>query len=239
MHRRASSFWLALLLLFSTSAAWAETYFQSALKYIETGRETEARRALQREIAVRPRNLEARYDLAVLLERIGHDKQAAELYRENLRLGRHLPSVVNLSSFLRRHHKLNEAEALLRSATKKYRSEAVPWYLLAEIAAERHNLQSAEEDFRNALRADRKNGFAHLRYARFLAAEGRIKAAEKQARLSIQLLPDCAPCQRIAGDILMRAGEKRQALHAWQRSMALAPDVRLRDKILGALKGAR
>ena len=238
MLRRASNLWLALLFIFAP-AAHAETYFQSALKYIESGRETEARRALQREIAVRPRNLEARYDLAVLLERIGHDKQAAELYRENLRRGRHLPSLVNLAAFLRRHHQEEKAEALLHAATKQYRSEAVPWYLLAEIAVERRDARNAEKDFRNALRADRKNGFAHLRYARFLVAQGRLRAAIKHARRGIRLLPDCAPCQRIAGDILMQGGRKKEALHAWQRSMALSPRPALREKILKALEASR
>ncbi len=236
MRRHAGSFCLILLLLLPLSASYAETYFEAAQRLLANGQQTEARRALAREITIRPPNLEARYNLAVLLERIGHDAQAATLYRDNIHRGRHLPSVVNLAAYLRKQKQTEKAIALLMQATKKYRAEAVPWYLLADIAVQQKKLELAEKYYRKALKADRKNGFAHLRYGKFLAANGNIKQAVRHASTALNLLPQCAPCQRIGGDIFEQAGQHKQALKAWQRSMALEPDAALRKKILPALQ---
>ncbi|MDQ6987445.1 MAG: tetratricopeptide repeat protein [Mariprofundaceae bacterium] len=236
MRHRAGSFCLTLLLLLPASASYAETYFEAAQRLLANGQETEARRALNREITIRPRNLEARYNLAVLLERIGHNEQAAELYHDNIHRGRHLPSVVNLAAYLRKQKKTGQAIALLMQATKKIRGEAVPWYLLADIAAQQKKPAQAEKYYKKALKADRKNGFAHLRYAKFLAANGNIKQAVRHTSKALNLLPQCAPCQHIGGDIFTQAGKHKQALKAWQRSMALAPDAALRKKIMPALE---
>lgn len=235
MRRLASSLLLAAGIFFIPACGLAETHFQAAQRLLQSGNETEARRALELELAVRPRNLEARYDLAVLLERIGHGKRAAELYRRNIKLGRHLPSVVNLSAWLRSHGHNEQATKLLQKATRDFPAEAVPWYLLAGMAAQQGKKQQADTLYRKAIAADRKNGFAHLRYARFLAARGRQGDAVAQARTAVRLLPHCAPCLNIAGDILAGAGKRKQALALWQRSIALAPNTPLRHKILQAL----
>ncbi|MDQ6987346.1 MAG: tetratricopeptide repeat protein [Mariprofundaceae bacterium] len=236
MRRHAGSFCLTLLLLLPASASYAETYFEAAQHLLANGQETEARRALNREINIRPRNLEARYNLAVLLERIGHNAQAAELYHDNIHRGRHLPSVVNLAAYLRTQKQTGRAITLLMQATKKYRAEAVPWYLLADIAAQQKKPALAEEYYEKSLKADRKNGFAHLRYAKFLAANGNIKQAARHASTALNLLPRCAPCQHIGGDIFEQAGKHKQALKAWQKSMALEPNAALRKKIMPALQ---
>ncbi|MDX8391250.1 MAG: tetratricopeptide repeat protein [Mariprofundaceae bacterium] len=239
MHRRTSSLCLSLLLLLPASVGYAETHFEAAQYFLANGQETEARRALTREIASRPRNLEARYNLAVLLERIGHSEQAAELYRDNIHRGSHLPSVVNLTAYLRRQQHDKQATKLLIQTTKKIRSEAVPWYLLAEMAAQQKNRVQADKYYRKAIKADRKNGFAHLRYAKFLAKDGNIKQAYQHASKAVNLLPRCAPCQHIGGDIFEQSGKPKQALKAWQQSMALEPNAALRKKIMAHLQANR
>jgi len=236
LRRRAGSLWLILLLLLPAAASHAETYFESAQHLLENGQETEARRALSREIAVRPRNLEARYNLAILLERIGHATEASELYRDNIKRGRHLPSVVNLAAYLRKQHQNDAAIKLLFKATKTFPAEAVPWYVLAGMAEKRGANKKAENYYQQALKADAKNGFAHLRYGRFLSRQGKIKQAGRQISKALSLLPQCAPCLRIGGDILVQAGKQKQALKAWQRSIALEPNPNLRKKITTALR---
>jgi len=237
LRQRTSSLCL-LLLLSAATVSHAETYFEAAQRLLESGQETEARRALNREIAVRPRNLEARYDLAVLLERIGHPEKAAELYRDNIKRGRHLPSIVNLAAYLRKQGRRDEATALLLKATKKFRAEAVPWYILADMAEKQGNQKKAAEYYQKAIKADAKNGFAQLRYGRFLAKQNKLKQAEPHIILALSLLPQCAPCQRMGGDILARAGKQKSALKAWQRSAALEPDAKLSKKIFNALQTA-
>ncbi len=239
MRLHATRCFLAAFLLLFPAGSFAETYFESAQRMLQHGQDTEARRALELEIAKRPHNLDARYDLAVLLGRIGHDKEADALYRRNIKLGRHLPSIVNLSADLRRQGRTKEAIALLQKATHRFPAEAVPWYLLAEIAQQKGNDKQAESLYLSAIKADDRNGFAHLRYARFLAKNHRLAEAAKQAEKAVRLLPACAPCLRIAGDILHQAGNRKRALALWQKSIAIEPTASLRTKILQALNTSR
>lgn len=234
MPRHAGRWLLCACLSLIPISGCAETHFEAAQRLLEAGHDTEARRALELELSLRPGNLEARYDLAVLLERIGHGAEAAALYRNNLKRGRNLPSLVNLSAWLRSQGEHSAAEALLLKGTKDYPDEAVPWYLLAEMAQQAGNNGQAHEDYLQALRADNRNGYAHLRFARFLAASGDIDQAISQAATAVHLLPGCAPCLDIAGDIYARAGHRERALALWQKSIAIAPSATLRDKIVQA-----
>jgi len=217
----------------------ANTHLETARQHLFNGQESEARHALKLEINEHPDNLDARYNLAVLLERIGHGKEAVALYRENLGYHKHLPSLVNLSAWLRRQGETDEARKLLQQATQDYRSEAVPYYLLAEISQKNGKNDQAASLYRKAIKADEKNGFAHLRFARFLADTGDIDKAIAQANKAIQLLPRCASCLNIAGDILSQGGKDSQALALWQRSIAIAPNAELRAKIQQAIQAYR
>lgn len=224
--------YLPLLLFLCTPLhAAAETYFEAAQHFYESGQPTEARRALRKELQVRPGNLDARYDLAVLLQQAGHEEDAVKLYRENLEHGRHLPSTVNLSTIYLQHGQRNQAIRLLKAATKAFRHEAVPWYLLARIASQDGDLKLASSYYKRSLKADPLNGFAHIRYARFLASQGHIEAAIVHARRATKLLPECAECFKILGDIQTKKGAYRQALIAYQKSAALAPKRPLYERI--------
>ena len=217
----------------------ANTHLETARQHLFNGQESEARHALELEITDHPDNLDARYNLAVLLERVGHEEKAAALYRENLKHHRHLPSMVNLSAWLRRHGQSDEARQLLQQATQDYRSEAVPYYLLAEMSEQDGKNDQAASLYRKAIKVDKKNGYAHLRFAQFLADTKRIDEAVAQANKAVQLLPLCASCLNIAGDILSQGGKNSQALALWQRSIAIAPDVELRSKIQRAIQASR
>jgi len=233
---RAAKVILSACLCLVPAAAWAETHFEAAQRLLESGHETEARRALELELELRPNNLEARYNLAVLLARIGHRQEAVRLYRENMKRGRHLPSVVNLSAIYLKQGKRKEAVRLLQAASGTFRSEAVPWYLLAGIAEKEKQAKLADRYYRQSLKADRKNGFAHIRYARFLARHHRARAAAKHAASAVKLLPECAICFRISGDVFRQGGKKRQALIAYQKAAALAPDRDIRMDIIAMLE---
>jgi len=232
MLRISALLLITSLLLISPLSCLAETHFEAAERLLMAGQETQARRSLELELMARPRNLEARYNLAVLLDRIGHDADAAELYRENIKRGRHLPSVINLSAWLSAQHRPDEAKMLLLQASKDFHGEAVPWYLLADMAYAKGNEKKAYDYYQRALKADEKNAFANLRFARFLAATEHVDAALAQADKAVRLLPSCAPCLKMAGDIYASAGKNSIALALWQKSIAIAPDRQLRHKIL-------
>jgi len=221
------------------SGACANTHLETAQQHLFNGQEFKARHALELEIADHPDNLDARYNLAVLLERSGHEKEAATLYRKNLEHHKHLPSMVNLSAWLRRQGQSDEARQLLQQATRDYPSEAVPYYLQAEMSQQNGNNDQATSLYRKAIKIDKKNGYTHLRFARFLANTGDTDEAVVQANKAVRLLPLCASCLNIAGDILSQGGKDSQALALWQRSIAIAPDAQLRAKIQRAIQASR
>jgi len=232
---RGSRIFFLVCLCLIPAAAWAETHFEAAQRLLESGHETEARRALELELEVRPRNLEARYNLAVLLTRIGHKPAAIQLYRENIKHGKHLPTVVNLSALYRGQAKRKAATQLLKKATRTFRSEAVPWYLLASMAEREKHTPQADHDYRRALKADRKNGFAHIRYARFLAMHQHLKPAITHANRAVHLLPECAACFKIEGDIFRQNHAPKQALIAYQKAASLSPNRAIRLNIIAML----
>ena len=227
---------IGLCLFFLSENGLCGTPFEAAQEYYESGQETEARRALKQELRLRPDNLEARFNLAVLLTHISHHDESKNLYEENLKHGWHLPTVVNLSAVHEINSERSKARDLLLAATRHFRFEAVPFYLLAEMDAADGNIKQADTYFRKALKADVLNGFAHLRYARFLSAQKRHALALKHGQRAVKLLSECAPCWREFGDIQKKAGEPDQALVAYQRSAALNPDMGLRKRIIAALE---
>ena len=241
MFRRSADAGLALAMLLTGLAllapahGHAETWFEAAGRHWEAGNLVEARRMLEREIRVRPQNLDARYDLAVLLERMGHANEAARLYEENLKKGWHLPTVVNLSAIYRGRGETAKAKALLQQAARRFRHEAAPWYLLADMAEARGDAKTAEADYRKAIRADPLNGYARIRHARFLARHGHPAQAASEAEQALRLAPECAPCLVIAGDIWKRQGRLRRALAAYQKAEAIAPRRDTRKRIIETL----
>ncbi len=215
---------------------YAKSTYQQARQLIEQGRIPEARRALQSELRVNPGNVEARYDLAVLLEDIGQQADAKSLYEKNLSFYWHLPSLINLATLLERGGKTEQARHWLEKATRKIRHEAAPWYLLAAISEKKGHIRKAGTQYKKAIKADPLNGFAWLRLAEFqsrrqLADKG-IKFAEKAMRL----LPDCAPCWRSYGNIMRATGHSNKALAAYQRSLAIRPDSQTRQQLINVLR---
>jgi tetratricopeptide (TPR) repeat protein len=213
----------------------AKSPFQAARHFIEKGQYTEARRALKSELYMHPENIEARYNLAVLLEDIAHPAQAIELYEKNLAYAWHLPSVINLAAILQRQGKQEEARLWLQKATKNLRYEATPWYLLAAMAERDCEAEKAEALYKKALKADPMNGFAYLHYGEFQSRREISDKGLKYAARATHLLPNCAPCWRRHGDILRAVGKNRLAVEAFQRSLAIQPNNKTRQHLINAL----
>ncbi len=184
---------------------------------------------------VRPGNLEARYNLAVMLAHISHTKEAERAYLENMRRGAHLPTIINLSAMYTRQGKRDQAIQLLKQASRTFRSESAPWYLLAQMAEQDGNIGLARHNYQNSIKADPLNGFAHIRFARFLSRHKDPSQALIHARRATGLVPGCAPCWEILGDVLWKAGQLKQSYAAYQKSSAISPGRRIRKRMVKLL----
>jgi len=227
---------LAIVLPACSAPKKAPSAFSSAMEHHQRGEMTEYRRALERELKSNPANQDARYDLALHLEESGHTDDARRLYEENLQKRWHFASAINLASLLRRQGDEPQAERLLQQTIRNFPHEATPWYLLAQWSAERKQASAADAAFRQGIAADPHNGFAHLHYGSFLASRDDLVTAEQESRKATELLPDCAPCWKSYGDILMQAGKARLAVSAYQRSLALSPDDDTRLELIRSLR---
>ncbi len=208
---------------------------EQAYKHLEKSEWTEARRAFETELVAHPKNLAARYNLALLLQQAGHHDEELRLYQKNMELGWHLPTVVNLAAIYRQQGNNRAAETVLIKASKRFKYEATVHYLLAEIDEDKGDSKQAEKHYTKALRADPLNGFSHIRYARFLAKYGRLKLALKHARRATALLPECASCMTIQGDIQSQNKEYDNALDSYQKSLAIQPDPDTRQHLIDVL----
>jgi len=208
---------------------------EKAFKHLQKEEFTEARRSFEAELIAKPKNLEARYNLALLLQMSGHADQELKLYEKNISLGWHLPTVVNLSSLYISDNKKNKAYALLTKSLKRFKNEATPRYLLAEMDAAAGNKELADERFKDALKADPLNGFAHVRYARFLSQQDRNEAALKHAKRATRLQPKCTMCLNTLGDIQIQKALYNSAIASYQKSLAIEPTAATRQRLIDAL----
>jgi len=215
--------------------ASAATLMEEGYKHLEKEEWTEARRTFESELLQHPKNLEARYNLALLLARAGHHDQERELYRKNLEYGWHLPSAINLASIYTAEGKLSKGRNLLEKAAKRYKNEAPPRYLLADLEESAGRHKSAKEWYNKALKSDPLNGFAHIRYARFLANRKQYQEALEHAERATQLEKKSAACLMIRGDIQVAARQYDNALESYQKSLAIKPDAETRQKLIDLL----
>ncbi len=226
---------MIVLLSMYASPVMAETAFERSESLIAAGQITEARRALRAELRLRPDHIEARYNLALLLQDIDHSADAMVLYKQNLAMAWHLPSLVNLVNILQQQGKAIEARRWLLKATKKFRNEAVPWYLLAKMDEQNGDVSAAKRHLQRAIKADPLNGFAWLYLAEFQSRQQHGDQALKSAAKAMRLLPACAACWQIYGGLLERQKAHQQALLAYQRSLAIQPSDKTRRQLIATL----
>jgi len=222
--------------IITASPVLAETPFEAAGRLIAAGHIPEARRALAAELRMHPKHVEARYNLALLLQQIDKQQEAAELYKANLAIDWHLPSVINLAALLQKQGHTDQAKQWLQKSTEQLRYEAAPWYLLAAMAEAEGRTADARQHFHKAVTTDPLNGFAHLRLGAFQSRHKLADKGLKEANRAMQLLPDCAPCWRESGDILLAASLHRKALEAYQSALAIKPDIATRQQMIHLLE---
>ena len=82
------------------------------------------------------------------------------------------------------------AESILTGLTKEYKNLSGPWYLLGEIGMEKNELDKAAENFKRAIKINRRNINAHLRLALVYRKQGKYKASQSAYVDLLAVWPD-------------------------------------------------
>lgn len=162
----------------------------------DQGRLAEAKTELTRAIDLDEGNLEARYNLASLLEDTFQFDEAAHQYQIAFSGGLEA-AANNLARLLIKQGRLDEATALL-----------APLYV---------GNASGADSLSSGLRISVRKNFA---WARML--QGRDREARKIVEEAVDLNPSLAVPHCILGETLARLGENGEALREWEKCLALA-----------------
>lgn len=232
---------LAALLLQSVQTP-APDWQAEGLKALEQKNYTAAIDALGKAVAADPKDYAAHFNLALAYSLAGRDQDATGEYRKTLELKPGLYQAdLNLGILLLRNKQPADAVAVLEEAHTTKPNEFRPAFYLAEAFAASNN-DRAVEAYENALKLDPKSaaaelGLAHVLVKRNQVAEaaphferaaqldpaysdallelGEIYEREKKTTEAAALysrFPDNAAAQERAGEILMKAGNRAEAI---------------------------
>lgn len=107
---------------------------------------------------------------------------------------------------------------------------------LAEIAAVQQNWAEAEKQYRRALALDPASPVVYMDYAVFLAGRNRLPDALSLLQQAITKLPNDAGVHYYLGRVLYDMGQYEKAMHAFEKTVELAPNYADASVILKALQ---
>lgn len=146
-----------------------------------------------------PELVDARYNLALTLERLGRKSDAEREYRETLRLHPdHTPAALNLGASLYEAGRLPEAAEVYRQALERDRESARLRNNLAETYRAMGEDAKARREFETILKAN--PGYAPAHYGLAVLFDDRLKDRRRAAehyRRYLALAPDAADAEEV------------------------------------------
>ena len=118
----------------------------------------------------------------------------------------------------------DRAERELRRALEINPKTANALFALGEIYWRQKKYDQAESALREGLSIEDRSWQGHFTLGRLYLSKGDIAKAGKQIALAIQLNPNLAEAHLLAGDILLRANKREDALAEFQEYLRLAPN---------------
>ncbi len=119
-----------------------------------------------------------------------------------------------------------EARALAQEARKRVAQEKARGALEKGLAAETvNNLQAALAAFVEAAEADPENPRYPIHAARVALSLGDQEGARQHAEAAVRAGPRHAPAHEMLGEVLLAAGQQREARKALERAVELDPNL--------------
>jgi tetratricopeptide (TPR) repeat protein len=181
---------LIFLPLFAQSLAQSPDYVAQGLKALDANQPAVAEPLFRKALEANPSDLQANFNLALVLGMENKDPEAIAAWRKTLELKPGLyEAEINLGILLTRGHQPGDALPLLKEAAGAKPTEFRPHFYYGQALYDAGQFAEAETEFRAALAANAKSAGANLGLARALLKQEKFAAAETGFRAAAALDP--------------------------------------------------
>ena len=175
-------------LLAQSSTQPAEDDLARGLKALNENRPAVAEPLLRKAVAADPADLQAQFNLALVLGMEAKDAEAIAAYRKTLELKPALYEAdLNLGILLLRDRQPADAETVLKEASDQKPAEYRPQLFYAQSLYDTGDFEQAGQHFRDALGIDAKSAAANLGLARSLLKQGKLADSASYFRTAASL----------------------------------------------------
>jgi tetratricopeptide (TPR) repeat protein len=203
---------LALLLAQSQDHP-AEDYLAEGLRALDAHQPAAAEPLLRKAVDAAPGDLQAEFNLALVLGMQGKDAEAVVFYRKVLELKPALYEAdLNLGVILLRDKQPGDALPLLKEASETKPAEFRPQLFYAQALYDTGDFAQAEQHFRTAAAIDANSAPASLGIARSLLKQSELAESEPYFRAAASLDSAYKSALLELGSEYDKTGQKEQAI---------------------------
>lgn len=221
----------------------ATAYANMGLVYHNLGRFDEARKALERALAIEPGHGQATKLLARIDQARGGEAIEQDIERLRKSVGRtpDPDARLMLGQLLRKADRLDEAADVLGEALAQRPDHVETCYQLGCVLAGQNKAQDAETALRRCIQLDPNHADAHAQLGMLVAQQGRFDEAVKWLSQAIALAPNAARNHYNLGLVLERIGRLDQAIASFRKALEIDPQLTQAGAALDRLstKGGR
>ncbi len=203
---------LALLLAQSPDHP-AETYLADGLKALDANQPAAAEPFLRKAVDANPADLQAEFNLALVLGMLGKDAEAVPVYRKTLELKPALYEAnLNLGIILLRDKQPGDALPLLKEASETKPAEYRSQVFYGQALLDTGDFAQAEQHFRTAQGINTNAAAAPLGIARSLLKQGKLAESASYFRTAASLDPAYKNALLDLGSEYDKTGQNEQAI---------------------------
>jgi tetratricopeptide (TPR) repeat protein len=209
-----------------TMSSKAKKAFDEGVRAAATNNTTTAETSFQAALKRDPNAYPALYNLGVMADRAGNERDAMNYYRRALRvLPDYEPAARGISTIQLRRNRVQDAVATVEPLANEYRANLEIQALYAEVLVEARRLDEAWMAARRALKCDERFVPALIALVKASRAQGRDELADSILEQAMQVDPDVAELHLLRGEKLeAESGQLREAMAAYERAIQLRPN---------------
>jgi tetratricopeptide (TPR) repeat protein len=204
---------LLALLIAQSPAPSTEDFVAEGLKAIDANQPAAAEPLLRKAVEANPADLQAQFNLALVLGMQGKDPEAIAAYRKTLDLKPKLYEAdLNLGILLLRDKRPADAADVLKEASDLKPGEFRSQLFYAQALSDTGDFEQAERHFRTAASIDPKSAAANLGIARSLLKQAKLADSASYFRAAADLDPGYKNALLELGSEYDKIGESAEAI---------------------------